>query len=168
MNFEYAISYSGLREQEFELLEKLNQAQIKKIEKEIRSARFVEKSKLKIKAEALKNEIDIVNSRVIDKNGTFHKSTKLIRRFKIDDLELKKLLGILQTKFKEQYIWMCAPIYRNALVFYSKKGEISGILQICFSCESIKNENEEDFEVDLNIFPILKNELIKIGHNIEE
>jgi hypothetical protein len=62
---------------------------------------------------------------------------------------------------------MCPPIFRDAIVFYSKENEIKGILQMCFSCSWIKNEDEEDFEVDHKIFPKLMNQLIKVGHKIE-
>lgn len=42
-----------------------------------------------------------------------------------------------------------------------------GILQMCFSCCWMKNEKEEDLEVDHNIFPLLKEKLIQLGHQIE-
>ena len=48
-----------------------------------------------------------------------------------------------------------------------KEDKIVGILNMCFSCWWMKNENEEVLEVDHKIFPILKDKLIQIGHPIE-
>ena len=74
---------------------------------------------------------------------------------------------MLNSNFKEQAFARCLPVLRDSIVFYSKEDKIVGILQICFSCWWIKNEEEEDFEVDYKIFPILKDKLIQIGHRIK-
>lgn len=167
LDFDYAISYSGLRAHEFDVLEKSNKSQMHKIEEEIKAAGFAEKSHLQKKYDDLAGEINIYNSRIIDQNGNLHKSTKLIRRFEKSDKRLNRIFEILNIKFEEQHFWMCPPIFRDAIVFYSKADRVSGILQMCFSCTWIKNENEEDFEVDYKIFPRLKDELINLGHKVE-
>ena len=167
LNFEYAISYSGLRGERFSIPDVRNKEKIKGIEKEIESARFMEKSKLNKKIEELEQEINIYNSRIITNKGDLHKSTLRIHKFEKGDKEIKEIFEILNSKFEEQHFWMCPPIFRDAIVFYSKENEIKGILQMCFSCRWIKNEKEEDFEVDYKIFPRLMNQLIKLGHEIE-
>ena len=167
LNFEYAISYSGLRGEKFLNLEVENKKEIKRIEKEIESARFMQKPKLNAKIEDLKSEINLSNSRVINKKGDFHKSTEVVYKFEKDDKEIKSIFKILTSKFEEQVVAACAPILRDSIAFYSKQDEIVGILQMCFTCWSIKNEKEEYFEVDHKIFPILKDKLIQIGHPIE-
>lgn len=63
---------------------------------------------------------------------------------------------------------MCPPIFRDAIVFYDKEDTIVGILQICFSCWWIKNEEEEDLTADQKIFPMLQDKLMQIGHLIEK
>lgn len=167
LNFEYAISYSGLRGEIFERLEIRNRQKIKDIKKEIESARFMQIPKLREKIKDLDSEINIYNSRIIKKDKKLHDSTIQIRRFEQKDKDLKEIIEILNTEYTEQHAWMCPPIYRDAIVFYSKENEIIGILQICFSCRSIKNENEESVEVDYKIFEKLKSKLIQIGHQIE-
>lgn len=167
LNFEYAISYSGLRGEKFIKLEEESKKKISRIEKEIESAKFMEKPKLNKEIKGLKKEINIYNSRIVTKRGEIHKSTSQIHKFEKDDKEIKEIFEILNSKFEEQYVGMCTPIFRDAIVFYSKEEEIKGILQMCFSCSWIKNENEEDFEVDHKIFPKLMNQLIKLGHKIE-
>ncbi len=169
LNFEYAISYSGLRGEKFINLEIENQEKIKQIEKEIESARFMQKPKLIENIENLKDEIGLYNSLLINKKGEFHRSTEIVCKFKKDDKELKSILVVLKSKFQiQKQVAVSGPsIYRDSIAFYSKEDRIVGILQICFKCWRIKNENEEIFEVDPNIYPILKEKLIQIGHQIE-
>ena len=167
LNFEYAISYSGLRGEKFIKLEEENKKKISRMEKEIELARFMEKPKLTKEIEDLEKEVNIYNSRIITKKGEFHQSTLQIHKFEKGNEEIKEIFEILNSKFEEQHFWMCPPIFRDAIVFYSKEEEIKGILQMCFSCSWIKNENEEDFEVDHKLFPRLMNYLIKLGHKIE-
>lgn len=167
LDFEYAISYSGLRGKAFELLYEEHTEQIKKLEKELEGARYMEQSKLNKKIKLLESEIDTANARIINQAGALHQSTKQIHTFQKDDKAIKSIFEILHTKFEEQHYWMCAPIFRDAIVFYSKEGNICGILHICFSCDWMINEKEEDLEIDHSIFPRLKEELIKLGHTIE-
>ena len=134
LNFEYAISYSGLRGEKFINLEEENNKEIKGIEKEIESARFMQVPKLNKKIDALKAEINPYNSRVINKNGQLHKSAKVICKFEKDSEELRSIFEILKSNFDKQVFAMCPPVLRDAIVFYSKEEKIVGILQMCFSC----------------------------------
>lgn len=167
LEFEYAISYSGLRGEKFTKLEKRNKIEIQRIEEEIKSARFIQMPKLKEQIEILEREINIINSRIIKKCGEFHKSSESIRKFQKEDEGLKEIFRILGAKFEEQAFAMCPPIFRDSIVFYSKEDEINGILQICFECIRMKTENEEDLKVGYKIFDTLKDKLIQIGHQIE-
>lgn len=62
LNFEYAVSYSGLRGEIFQDLEAKNKKEIKRIKKEIESARFKQIPKLNKEIKALEDEINIYNS----------------------------------------------------------------------------------------------------------
>lgn len=168
LNFEYAISYSGLRGDKFSHLETSNKEKIQQLKKEIESAGILQKTKLDKSIKALESELNICNSRIIKKNKEIHKSTIQVHKFEKNDKVLKEIFGILNSKFEELRLLMCAPIFRDAIVFYSKENEIQGILQMCFSCSSIKNENEEILEVDYKIFPRLMKQLIQLGHEIED
>ena len=53
LDFDYAISYSGLRGEKFKALEEINKAEIIKIKKEVFSARYMEKAKLKKQIEII-------------------------------------------------------------------------------------------------------------------
>lgn len=167
LNFEYSISYSGLRGEKFLSLEIENKKEIEQIEKEIESARFMQKTRLKNRIEYLETEINAYNSRIINKDGKLHKSTEIVRKFEKSSEDIKSIFKILNFKFEEQAFTMCPLIRRDSIAFYSNEDKIVGILQMCFSCWWIKNENEEDFEVDHKIFPVFKEKLIELGHQIE-
>ena len=167
MSFEYAISYSGLRGEKFRKLEDVSNTRIERIKEDNKVSNSKQKLKLSKEIKELEDELNIYNARVITKVNKVHKSTIQVRRFKKEDKELVEIFNILNSKFEEQYVWMCAPIYRDAIVFYSQEDKMVGILQICFSCNWIKNESEEDLEVDNKIFQKLKEKLIQIGHQIE-
>ena len=167
LRFAYAISYSGLRGEKFEGLVNKNKAKIQQIEKQIESARFMQIPKLKKEIKILNDEINIHNSRVIKKNGEFHNSAQQIHRFEKGSQELRTIFEILNSKNEAQVAVTCTPVFRDSIVFYSKEDTIIGILQICFSCARITNENEEALNVNYKIFEILKKQLILIGHPIK-
>lgn len=98
MNFEYAISYSGLRGEKFLSLEIENKKEIERIEKEIESTRFMQKTRLKNRIEYLEAEINTYNSRIINKDGKLHKSTESVRKFEKSSEEIKSIFNILNLK----------------------------------------------------------------------
>ena len=102
------------------------------------------------------DKLNISLVRAVTKNGVIHKIAKSVYRFQNDGKEIEKIFTFLKQPYTQQYLWMCAPIYRDAIVFYSGEGNINGILNICFGCDSIKDENDEDFEVDFYYFPKIK------------
>ena len=167
LDFDYAISYSGLRGEKFKALEEINKAEIIKIKKEVFSARYMEKAKLKKQIEIIENEINVYNSRITNINGEFHKSCEAVHRFEKDDEDITAILEILNHKFKETVVALCVPIFRDSIVFYSKRNEINGVIQICFGCNYMRDENEATLEVDHKIYRMLKNKLIQLGHKIE-
>ena len=123
--------------------------------------------KLKKQIEILEGEIDIYNARIIHQDGEFHKSCKLIHRFEKGDVNLNAIVRILQIESNGQVIAMCLPVFRDAIVFYSKEDEIKGILQICFGCLQMETANGLELEADIHIYEDLKAKLIELGHQIE-
>lgn len=168
LQFEYAITYSGLRGEKFEELKNINKAKIKKIEEEIKSARYMPGLKMRKEINRLEKEMDIYNSRLINKKGETHLSAQKIHKFDQNDKELVDIFEILNLKVKEQVVVACPPIFRDSIVFYSKKNEILGILHFCFSCFNIRNENGESYLIDLRAYDKIKKILIKFGHPINE
>jgi len=168
LDFDYAITYSGLRGEKFLNLEIENKKQIQLIEKGIKPARFMKKSIQRKKIEKLKDEINIYNSLIINKDGELHKSTEKVQTFKQNSEELKSIFKILNSKIEKQVLTTCSPVFRDSIAFYSKEHKIVGLLQICFSCWWIENEKAEVLRVDPKIFPLLKAKFMEIGHQIED
>jgi len=168
LHFEYALSYSGLRGEKFKNLEIENKAKILAIIKDLETARYTQKAKLREKINILASEIEVVNSVLINQNGKLHKSAVFVHRFEKDAKETASLLKALSSPFSEEVAVPCPPVFRDSLVFYSKKNEITGILNFCFECIRIKNEMGEDLNVGYQVFEQLADELINVGHPINK
>ena len=145
LNFEYAISYSGLR-----------------------GAAFESRAPSPSNALQATEETNIYKARIINKFGNLHQSAKAIHKFDKGDQTLLQIFEVLSIKYKKHDKWMCPPVFRDAIVFYTENHEISGILHLCFSCEMVKNELDEKINVDYKIYPKLKSILIRLGHEIED
>jgi len=80
LDFEYAITYSGLRGKAWEELKVENRSKVKQLEKDLEAARYMQKMKLGQEIEALLHEVDAYESRIIHANGSSHKSTQQVQR----------------------------------------------------------------------------------------
>ena len=100
--------------------------------------------------------------------GKFHFSAEKIILIDKREVRINELKKILSKKVVNKIDWMCAPIYRDAIVFYNLKNEIVKILNICFSCEHMETENKMYVDADTKTYEELKIFLLKIGHKIEK
>ena len=99
--------------------------------------------------------------------GNFHFSAEKIGLINKNDVRINELKKILSKKVVNKIEWMCAPIYRDAIVLYNLKNEIIKILNVCFSCEYMETENKIHIIADTKTYEKLKKFLLKIGHKIE-
>lgn len=104
---------------------------------------------------------------LINEKGEFHPSSKKINTFQAKDDQVDKLKKILQTEIKEVPSWMCAPKYRDALVFYDNTGQILSILNICLGCEYMETKMFHHINADIETYKLLKQFFKDIGHKIE-
>jgi len=167
IEFEYLKTYSGLRGETFEWLEKQINQKVIALKEELKTARFMQKSKINHQINSLLDEIDVYNSIIINEKGEFHQSTIEITRKEKPDEFVKKIDSILNLQPNREVASGCPPIFRDAIVFYSKKDEINGILQICFECATIKNEDEESLKTNEQTYSKLADLLKEVGHQIE-
>ena len=165
LNYDYAETYSGLRGPMFQNIQLKIKEQILNEEKRIEKARFMEIQTISKGIVNLKSSIDLSKSRLVNSNGNKHESAELICNLKRHDLKLEQILESLSIKYKSHGAWMCAPVFRDSIVFY-KENIIKGLINICFGCESIVNENGQCFLADSEIYPILKKQFIELGHKI--
>lgn len=77
-----------------------------------------------------------------------------------------QIVAILNIPFKEQHQWMCAPYFRDSIVFYKTDQTLVGIVHICFSCEQLADHQLQFFDTDNTIFPQLRSVLKSLGHKV--
>ncbi len=164
LDFEYIETYSLLRGDKF-------QKKYNTLRNEFNTLSAKRKRKaLDLNDENKYNEIDKqinYTQYLINLDGIFHFSSEKISTIKKTDIRFKELQLIFDTEVTNKNDWMCAPIYRDALIFYNLKNEIVKILNICLSCEYMETENKLNLKADTKTYDELKAFFIRIGHQIE-
>jgi hypothetical protein len=77
---------------------------------------------------------------LINEKGAFHPSSCKTSTFRWDDSQVKQLKQILRTPVTEMPHFMCAPAYRDAIVFYKADGTIVSTLNICLGCKYMETK----------------------------
>ncbi len=166
LDFDYAISYAGFRGNKVAELEAENNDEIWQLEMSLKKSFFRKRQiNRKINELVLKS---IYNSRIIYPNGDLHESARFIHKFKKDSSDLAKIIEILNLEIQNQSLAICAPVYRDAIAFYSNSSKIVGILHICFECHRIITEYGKFLKSDSATFYRLRKELARLGHKIDE
>jgi hypothetical protein len=104
---------------------------------------------------------------LIDDTGLFHFSSQRTNTFQYDKDVVGLLKDILNTKTTDVPNWMCAPIYRDAIVFYNSSGEIVSALNICLSCEVMAIDSCNQVIAGSGIYEMLRKFFKEIGHPVE-
>jgi hypothetical protein len=110
--------------------------------------------------------ISWADQHITDLNGQLNDSSKKISSFQRTDQDMIKLNHILKTDVVNLPSWMCLPIYRDAIVFYNKNGEIISALNICFECSYMQDDKSININADECTYDLLKTFLISKGHKI--
>ena len=166
VDFHYLKTFSGLRGKKNQQFIIQTQKKISELKNELDSARFMRQGQIQKQIERLEYEINGLNSFLVGTDGSLHQTTELIIEKKQKDPFIEKLDLLFSKKCENPFATLCVPIFRDAIVFYSKTNEIIGILHLCFECGKIKDENRNSLEVDFNIFEELELLFKGIGHPI--
>lgn len=102
------------------------------------------------------------------RTGLPHPTAKETGVFTKNNTEYKVLQQILKTEFVEQHDWMCAPVFREMIVFYDNNNNAVSLLNVCLSCGRIEDGFQNDIETDYTVFDKLKVFFLKIGHLVED
>lgn len=165
LTFDYVETYSFQKGLEFEENKKLLKIEYKKLKvrKEKRNnlssdeeVRFLELYKLLGVTQYLLND-----------EGQFHYSSNKINTFEKNDKNIERIKNILQTEIVEIPSWMCAPEYRDALVFYNSDNKIVKSLNVCLSCQYMETSTFNHINGDYKTYDLLKRFFIDIGHKVE-
>ena len=104
---------------------------------------------------------------LINDKGQFHPSSKKIATIHFSDVLVERLRNILKTEVKDMPMWMCAPVYRDAIVFYNKEAEIVSVLNVCLSCEHMATKAFQHINGDNEMYKLLKGYFLDVGHAVE-
>ena len=104
---------------------------------------------------------------LISPKKEFHFSSLKTNTIEKNNTKLNILINALKIKPTNIIDWMCAPIYRDAIIFYDTNKEIISCLNICFSCEKMELEKLNHIIADTRTYELLKEFFINHGHHIE-
>jgi hypothetical protein len=114
------------------------------------------------------NELLGFTQYLLTADGQFHPSSKKLNTFKLDDPIIDRLKLILKTEIINIPGWMCAPHYRDAIVFYDKNNKIITNLNVCLSCQYMETSRFNHVNGDFKTYDLLKKFFIDIGHDVED
>jgi len=164
--FDYVETYSFQRGTEYEL-------QQKKFDKEYDKLKS-RKSKLNdltIEEEERFLVLDKLcgfTQYLLDDTYQFHYSSKKTNTFSSTDTKVELLKNILRTEIIDIPSWMCAPMYRDAFVFYNNENKIVSVLNVCLSCQYMETTKFNHINGDWRTYDLLKRFFIDIGHEVED
>lgn len=97
----------------------------------------------------------------------FQPGSKRTGTFKNDHPIAKRIIQILQTEIEYAQNYLCAPIYREALVFYDQNGNMISILNICLTCLYMAADRFPNIKCDYKAYEWLRRLFQELGHEIE-
>lgn len=164
--FDYIETYSFQRGAMFEENDKMMKIEYDKLnaKKDKRNKLTVEEEKRFIELKELVGYTQYL----INENGHFHPSCKKINTINSNDSIVDSLKKILLIEAIEIPRWMCAPFYRDAIVFYSKENNIVSTLNVCLSCQYMETKMFNHINGDYKTYDLLKKFFIDIGHEVED
>lgn len=166
LSFEYIETYSFQRGIEYE--EKREQSMPAYLELRDRKEKQNDLTQVE---ESLFSELFILygyTQYLINKSGQFHFSSKKISTFQLYAPAVERLKNILKTEIRDIPRFLCAPTYRDAIVFYSKSNEIISVLNVCLGCQYMETQHFNHINGDFETYDLLKRFFIDIGHEVEE
>lgn len=104
---------------------------------------------------------------LIDENSAFHPSCNKINTFQHDDKKADLLKQILRIPVVEKPLFLCAPVYRDAVVFYDVAGKIVSSLNVCLECMYMETAPFHHLNGDYETYDLLKRFFIGVGHEVE-
>ena len=166
LTFDYVEMYSFQRGTEFEEINKTSRPEYEKLK--IRKEKHNDLTVLEKKRYYELHLLFGFTQYLIDDTGQFHPSSTKTNTFKATDPQINILKNILLTEIVDVPSWMCAPIYRDAIVFYDKLNRIISTLNICLSCEYMETKMFFHINGDNKTYDLLRQFFIELGHKIED
>lgn len=166
LTFAYVETYSFQRGEAYEQQqEKYEQAHDRL------KSRKLKANDLTVDEEAAFNQLDKLcgfTQYLIDDDNQFHYSSKKTNTFTATDPKVGLLKMILNTEVKEVPSLLCAPMYRDAFVFYNSEKQMVAVLNVCLSCLYMETKAFNQIRADYKTYDALKRFFIEIGHEVED
>lgn len=105
---------------------------------------------------------------LLDEHGKFQSSAKKISSFAKGSPAIDRLIEILNTPVNDIPRYMCAPVYRDAIVFYNEQGTIVSVLNVCLTCRYMETKPFHHIDADSETYDQLKQFFLGIGHDVKD
>lgn len=158
--FDYFKTYSFHRKGIYELLNTLNKKRLAGI--------ALTKEEAETCSTLRKTIANSDTTGIFTESGTLNATAEKIAVITKEKASFSSLIEILRTEIEEEVLWVCAPVYRDAILFYSKNNELVNGIHICFECDRIESIHGEHIATDFKTFKYLKQLLLQLGHPIED
>ncbi|RYU75620.1 hypothetical protein [Hymenobacter persicinus] len=111
---------------------------------------------------------DLTSLLLTEGENAYHITASPVAIITADSLDAERLAAILATPVCHQFDWMCGPVYRDALAFYDAQGRLRAVLNICFGCDKMLTDQQQEIAADSSTYQRLKQLLIELGHVIDD
>lgn len=166
LTFDYVETYSLQRGAEYELQQKEFYEEYDKLKN--RKSKFNDLTVEEEEKFMILDKLCGFTQYLLDEKNQFHYSSKKTNTFAATDSKSELLKNILRTEIKDIPSWMCAPIYRDAFVFYDKENNLVSVLNVCLSCQYMETTKFNHVNSDYKTYDLLKRFFIDIGHEVED
>jgi len=163
LEFEYIETYSFQRGSDFEKdFEKVNNFRVWKVGFNQKKKSYSDTELEKVRELEKKLHPYLLNG-----DGVLHYSAEKKGHFKKEGLVVKELREILTIPTDEVNHWMCAPFYRDAVVFYDENNQIVDVLNVCLSCDHMFSWKRGPVDAGYETYQRIKQFFIDIGHQVK-
>jgi hypothetical protein len=97
-------------------------------------------------------------------SGELVEGGEIVREFSNESTEVKNLLKLMRETTREDGAWMCPPLYRDRLLFVDGQNEVVSALNICFSCNHLRDGLGNTYTCDEASFTGLAELFKSFGH----
>jgi hypothetical protein len=107
------------------------------------------------------------NGGIVNENGEFFPYSIKTHTFQHDHPTAIRIKELLQIEIEAHLPMLCAPVFREAVIFYDRNNRIVSALNICLTCSYLQAEKLQ-LKADYKTYGYLKKLFLELGHNVED
>ncbi|MBW8685314.1 hypothetical protein K1Y79_13335 [Chitinophaga sp. B61] len=100
--------------------------------------------------------------------GDLHPSAILHHTISKDHSLATAVMQALNTPITERAALLCAPHFRDGIIFYNDQHEVISVLNVCLSCCHMETAQGLGIKADFLTFDLLKKFFLQAGHEVEK